>query len=34
MAYLCVVDGFDDPPLHDDFDYFDFEGLNRKLIED
>lgn len=34
MAYFCVVDSFDNSPLYDYFDYFNFEGLNRKLIDD
>lgn len=34
MAYFCIVDGFDDPPMYDYFDYFNFEGLNRNIIDD
>ena len=34
MAYFCIVDGFDDPPMYDYFDYFNFEGLDRKIIDD
>lgn len=31
---FCIVDGFDDPPMYDYFDYFNFEGLDRKIIDD
>ena len=34
MAYFCIVDGFDDPSMYDYFDYFNFEGLDRKIIDD
>ena len=34
MAYFCIVDGFDDPPMYDYFDYFNFEGLDRKIVDD